>query len=207
MVSVLTGALVVGCAPAGAKGFDVGLGKYRDGTALARADVTGDPDQAGAATGAATEGDNGAGSVGAEVAADGTTAAPEVEAGTDSAFVGDPEIIDEGQRSRLVQFGQAYLSFDYREDQLTRVERLQGLVSADLLVDLSAPMPPALMEELVADQRVVTAEEVDLAAVGENVFQLSFDLTTTSASDGSAEPERRVLTVVLDPDGLVSDVR
>jgi hypothetical protein len=131
---------------------------------------------------------------------------PQVAEGTDSALVETPEPITDAARAMVTDFAVAYLSYDYRETDADRVERLRPLASEDLLVLLAEPMPLALTEDLKRDQRVVTAEPLEVVVVTTDVYQAVFELTTTSAG-GDPATEQRLLTVVLGPDGLVHDVR
>jgi hypothetical protein len=71
---------------------------------------------------------------------------------------------------------------------------------------LSAPLPPALAEQLRQQERVVRTEPLDVVAVGPETYQSVVEVTTETADSDDAI-EQKLLTVVLGPDGLVHDVR
>lgn len=123
---------------------------------------------------------------------------------TRSSLVGPPA----GLRSNLIEFGSAYLEFDYRLDQRTRTERFRGLTSEGLFEELAAPLPPVLAERLVDEQRVVLAEFVSIEPVDVGVYQLAFTVTESSVDgDGDGgEVTTRTITIAIDPDDLVSHV-
>jgi hypothetical protein len=144
--------------------------------------------------------------VGGEGADDtGQAEPPQVEEGTDSALVDETAPVSDAVRTTVTEFTVAYLDFDYRTDGSERIERLRPLVTEDLLATLSAPLPPALAEQLGQQERVVRAEPIDVVAVGPGIYQSVVEVTTETA-DGDDTIEQKLLTVVLGPDGLVHDV-
>jgi hypothetical protein len=131
-----------------------------------------------------------------------------VDDGTDSAVTEPPAAeIGPGLQSSLVEFGRRYLSFDYRIPPAEQIEPLRELTTAELFAQLAQPMPPALVESLVAEERVVDAELTELLPLQAGVFQLTYQLTVTSNDDDVAGSEVRTLIVSVDPDDRVSDVR
>jgi hypothetical protein len=130
---------------------------------------------------------------------------PQVEDGTDSALVEEALPVSEGARATVSGFADAYLAFDHRDDGTERIERLRPLATEDLLATLSQPVPPAMAEQLRAEERVVTAETLDVVPVAPDVYQAVVEVTT--ATTGQETTEQKLLTVVLGADGLVQDVR
>ncbi|MEM9130839.1 MAG: hypothetical protein AAF962_03955 [Actinomycetota bacterium] len=135
--------------------------------------------------------------------------------GTDSATTVPPTPVDEATRSQLAAFGQAYLGYDHRQSPEARAEALEPLVAPDLLLDLATPLPAALLEELEAEERVVTPTLVTVEPVGGDggdgrVFLLTYEVATATVDDGG-EPltavQNVLLTVVTDAAGIVEDVR
>jgi hypothetical protein len=118
-------------------------------------------------------------------------------------------------RATLIEFGERYLEYDYRVPHEERVEGLRDLTSAELFAELAEPMPPALVESLVEEERVVEAELTELQPLEAGVFQLSFTVTVSTAAsastggsgDSGTTPDTRVLVVSVGPDDRVSDVR
>lgn len=131
--------------------------------------------------------------------------------GTDSALtIAVPKLTPE-LRQRLVRFGDLYLSFDYRADPALRLDGLADLVNPTLLDELRAPLPPALAETLVAEQRTVVADLDSIVAAetlanGDRAYRLRFDLTE---SDAVTEAQVRVHTiiVIVAPDDTIREVR
>lgn len=135
--------------------------------------------------------------------------------GTDSVTTtAAPAPVDATTRDRLERFGRHYLAFDHRSDPGARAIALEPLVTAPLLAELAAPLPAALLDDLAREERVVVPSLVSLEPLGDgaasNVFRLTYDVTTSARFDGgdrTTETEIAVITVVVDADGLVADVR
>ncbi len=108
--------------------------------------------------------------------------------------------------ARLQEFGRRYLAYDYRVDQGAQVEGLRALVTPELFALFSQAMPPALVESLAAEQRVVEVEPVAVVGVAANVYQLSSTVRTTATNTAPKE-ETRTLFVTVNDANLVSDVR
>lgn len=136
--------------------------------------------------------------------------------GTDSVTPESVPGLDEGVRVRLSRFGERYLSYDYREPPERRLDELAALVTPALFAELAAPLPPALAASLVEEQRVAVPELVSLVplealASGAGVYELAFAVTETTTPSGSTMPAERervqTITVVLNAENLVEDVR
>jgi len=148
-------------------------------------------------------------------AAGGASEEAATEAGTDSATTAPPTEVSADLRATLIEFGERYLEYDYRVPHEERVEGLRDLTSAELFAELAEPMPPALVESLVEEERVVEAELTELQPLEAGVFQLSFTVTVSTAAsastggsgDSGTTPDTRVLVVSVGPDDRVSDVR
>lgn len=135
--------------------------------------------------------------------------------GTDSATTTPPAPVDEATRSRLVAFGDVYLGYDHRQPAESRAVALEPLVKPALFAELATPLPAALIDELEQEERVVTPRLVSVEPVGGDggdgrVFLLTYEVTTTTVdADGGplTVTEAVLLTVVVDDDGVVGDVR
>jgi hypothetical protein len=136
-----------------------------------------------------------------------------IEAGTDSAVTGATVEVDPELSAALVEFGQHYLEYDYRVPDEQRIEAMRSLASPELFAELEQPMPPALVESLEREQRVVEAEFSQLAPLEPGVFELAFVVTVSAVEvDGTGAPststsETRTLVVSVGPDQRVTDVR
>ncbi|MCP3988652.1 MAG: hypothetical protein GY724_06250 [Actinomycetia bacterium] len=135
--------------------------------------------------------------------------------GTDSEVIVPPSL-DPELESKLALFGQAYLAYDYRVTGDSRLAPIKLLVTQDLYDGLVAPLPAALVETLIAQRRIVTAEFLAVEGIesspsGGGIYQLSFMVTETSTAplsdEASIEERTQLLTVVLGPDELIEDVR
>lgn len=126
-------------------------------------------------------------------------------AGTDSStpFAATPPTAS--LEARLVDFGLLYLAFDYRADPGAKLVALRPLVVPALLDQLAQPLPPALTELVEAERRVVEAEFVGLVPLASDTFQLTF--TVATSSDGDRTEQLRTLTVTVNGEQLISDVR
>ncbi len=108
--------------------------------------------------------------------------------------------------TRLIGFGRLYLEFDYRESSDDRAAGFVDLVEPSLLDELTQPIPPALLESLRDDRRIVRAEFVDVTRVEPRAFQLRFMVTTDARSLPDPRSETRTILVSINDDDLVSDV-
>lgn len=135
--------------------------------------------------------------------------------GTDSVPADAVAPVDAEIRLRLARFGESYLGFDYREPPERRLDELIQMVTPSLFTELAAPLPMALTETLVAERRVeipelLTLVPVEAIATGGGVYELSFAVAETTTPDGTTVAERermQTITVVLNADNLVEDVR
>lgn len=141
---------------------------------------------------------------------------PITEAGTDSTEAESPIVVTEEIRQRLSRFGGRYLSYDYRENPEARLEDLAALVTPSFYDRIAVPLPPALADSLVAERHVESAALISVVPIsalpdGGGVYELSYAVTQTTTPIGSAEAaesERtQTISVVLDSENLVEDVR
>lgn len=133
---------------------------------------------------------------------DDTTTGEGTDSVTRSSLAAPPSLL----RSNLIEFGSAYLGYDYRLDHQARTERFQGLTSDELFEELAVPLPPVLAERLVDERRVILAEFVSIEPVDVGVYQLAFAVTESSEGDGGDVPTNRTITVAVDLDDLVIHV-
>ena len=138
------------------------------------------------------------------------------DSGTDSALAEPPAPLAPAIESQLIDFGRRYLEFDYRTPTSSPLAAVQAVVTPALYAALVAPLPAALVESLVAEQLVVTAEFVAIDGVegrigGGGVYQLTYLLTVTRIEPGAGRSEQlertQILVVVVDGNDLVEDVR
>ncbi len=131
-------------------------------------------------------------------------------AGTDSSTPETPPTeVSEAVADQLAAFGSAFLSYDYRADPGVRLAVLEPLVTPELLVELTQPVPATLTQQLADEQRVVTAEVVELRPVDVAVFELSMLVTDRRTSADGNEEERtsmQTLVVSIDDADLVEAV-
>jgi len=135
--------------------------------------------------------------------------------GTDSATTLPALPVDDATRAQLTTFGEAYLGYDHRQSPDARAVALEPLVTSSLLPDLAAPLPAALIDQLQQEERVVTPTLQSIEPLGGDggdgrVFVLSYEVTTSTLDDaGESVTAVEVvrLTVVIDGEGIVGDVR
>lgn len=131
-------------------------------------------------------------------------------AGTDSPPPTDVDGgVDPALRARLADFGALYLAFDYRSGGESRLRGLEPLVTDELLGDLAAGVPEALMTQLIDEERVVEAELVEVRPLGPDAFELSMLVTEgrTDAGERITDSALTTLVVSVDAASLVSGVR
>lgn len=141
---------------------------------------------------------------------------PIADAGTDSTDAESPIVVTAEIRQRLSRFGDRYLSYDYRENPEARLDDLAELVTPSFYDRIALPLPPALAGSLAAERHVESAALLSVVSItaltgGGGVYELSYavtEMTTPAGAAETVESERtQVITVVLDAENLVEDVR
>jgi len=134
-------------------------------------------------------------------------ASGDVAAGTDSAIAAPAEQLTPEIRQLVEDFGQLYLSFDHEAPTEERVTALLALAAPEIGPSLVAPLPPALLESLTEAETVIEVELQDVESVGDGAYIAAYEQTTSSDDDSDGQTQTKVLTIVINEDGLVSDVR
>ena len=98
-------------------------------------------------------------------------------------------------------FAQAYLGFDYRTTNQQRTEALASLVTHQLLVEITRPLPAPLADRLLDDEQVVTVEVLGVLPVEDNPNRLHVVAQTTTSTTGGTETAVRGIDLELVPVG------